>query len=107
MKAGAGLRSKLELVWFNLSLFCVLLLGLELAGQVVFYLVKGYPVYQSPNHPDGVLSWHHQLLERHPYLVGRLRGNVRAQRDGKTATTTANHTRWTGAPAEPGKAIRV
>lgn len=107
MKVDSGLRSKIALVYFNVSLFCVLLLGLELAGQVAFYCLKGYPVYRSAEHVQEELSWHQQLLERHPYLVGRLRGSVRAEREGKVASTTPNHTRWTGAASQPGRAIRV
>lgn len=107
MKGLSTARSTLAVVYFNVSLFCVLLLGLEAAGQVLFYLIKGYPVYASAEHPDGDLSWHRQLLEQHPYLVGRLRNGVRAEREGKVATTTDMHTRWTGAPADANGAVRV
>jgi len=107
VKGLSRVRSKLAVVYHNVALFCVLLVGLELGGQILFYLLKGYPVYASVDHPEGALSWHQQLLEQHPYLVGRLRSSVRAEQMGKVVTTTAIHTRWTGAPAETGNTIRI
>jgi len=94
------MRQKLELVYFNVALVCVLLVGLELGGQVVYYLLKGYPVFNTPLRTEGA------VLEPHPYLVGRLRGGIRVEHDGKVVTTTPIHTRWTGAPADS-NAIRV
>jgi lysophospholipase L1-like esterase len=100
-------RAKLAVLYANLSLFCVLLVGLEVGGQILFYLLKGYPVYATVDHPEGASVWHRQLLEQHPYLVGRLRSEVRAEQKGKVVTTTAIHTRWTGAPADQARTVRV
>ena len=94
------MRKTLQLIYFNVALLCVLLVGMELAGQVVFYLWKGYPVFRPrPASEEGV-------LELHPYLVGRPRQSVRVEDKGKVVTTTPFHTRWTGAPTNP-SAIRV
>jgi lysophospholipase L1-like esterase len=99
------LRRTLFLVYFNISLLCVLLAGLELTGQVVFYLWKGYPVYESDQH----LISHADVppFELHPFLVGRLRGGARFNQNGKTLTSTQHHTRWTGAPDSAAVRIAV
>jgi len=94
------MRKTLELIFFNVALICVLLVGMELLGQVGFYLWKGYPVFRASEHSAP------GLIERHPYLVGRLRESVRVTEKGKTVTSTPFHTRWTGAPNNPA-AIRV
>jgi lysophospholipase L1-like esterase len=94
------MRKALELIFFNVALVCVLLVGMELVGQVVFYLWKGYPVFRPrPAAEEGV-------LELHPYLVGRPRQGIRVEDKGKVVTTTSLHTRWTGAPTNP-SAVRV
>lgn len=48
-----------------------------------------------------------QMFERHPYLVGRLKGDVRLTESGKTATIGSDHTRWTGSASAEPNAIRV
>ena len=40
------MRKTLELIFFNVALICVLLVGMEVAGQIAFYLWKGYPVFR-------------------------------------------------------------
>jgi lysophospholipase L1-like esterase len=97
------MKRSLFLVYFNISLVCVLLVGLELAGQVVFYLWKGYPVYESNQHliSRAIVS----PFELHPFLVGRLRGGARFNENGKTLTSTPIHTRWTG--ASDSAAVRI
>ena len=90
------LRQKLLLIYFNISLICMLLVGLELAGQVTFYLWKGYPLYETDQHL--IVAADGQLIELHPFLVGRLGADRRATQGGHSVTSTANHTRWTGAP---------
>ncbi len=95
------MRNKLFLVYVNISLVCVLLLGLELAGQFAYYVWKGYPVYESDEHL--ITNTDERLTELHPFLVGRLASNRRATHDGRVVTTTELHTRWTGAgPADSG-----
>lgn len=94
------MRKTLELIYFNVALFCVLIVGLEVGGQLVFYLWKGYPVFRAPARAE------QGVIEHHPYLVGRPKASVRVADKGKVVTTTALHTRWTGAPDDP-RAIRV
>ena len=84
------MRQKLFLVYFNVSLVCVILVGVELVGQIVYVLVKGYPVYESDRH---LTSEHAQLFKIHPFLAARLRSNVSVREGEKVVTTTANHTR--------------
>jgi lysophospholipase L1-like esterase len=95
------MRQKLYLVYFNASLLCVLLVGLELAGQVAYYLWKGYPVYESDQHL--LAGADENLFEHHPFLAGRLVANRLVAHAGRVVTTTSSHTRWTGAgEAHPG-----
>src|SRR5215475_8257211 len=94
------MRKALVLIYHNVALLCVLLFFLEAAGQLAFYLLKGYPVFRTPAQED------QKVLEAHPYLVGRLKRNARVEDKGNIVTTTAIHTRWTGAPPDS-TAIRV
>ena len=94
------MRQTLKLIYFNVALLCVLLVGLELFGQIAFYVWKGYPVFRAPAVAN------QGVVELDPYLVGRPRSNVRVEANGKVVTTTPLHTRWTGAPANP-TAVRV
>ena len=94
------MRQTLKLIYFNVALLCVLLVGMELVGQIAFYFWKGYPVFRAP------VVANQGVVELDPYLVGRPRSNVRVEANGKVVTTTPLHTRWTGAPANP-SAVRV
>jgi lysophospholipase L1-like esterase len=94
------MRKTLELIYFNLALLCVLLVGMEVAGQVIFYVWKGYPVFRPPARAE------QGVVELHPYLVGRPRAGVHVADKGKVVTTTPLHTRWTGAPTNPA-AVRI
>ena len=96
MTVGRALR----LVYFNLAAFCVLLVGLEVTGQVVYFCWKGYPLAARSQH---LLSKAQENpFEVHPFLAGRLRKNLNLSEDGKSITTTEDHTRWTGASRNPG-----
>ena len=96
-------RQKLFLVYFNISLVCVLLVGMELLGQVAFLLRYGHPLFVQPDTTTGI------PFEPHPYLVGRLKGSIRIDNADKTmaVTSTPIHTRYTGAPADDHNAIRI
>jgi lysophospholipase L1-like esterase len=99
------MRQILRVTYFNIVLTCVVLVGMELAGQVLFLLLKGYPIYESDRH---LIPWSQDsLFELHPYLAGRPRGNVQVEWSGTVYTTTSLHTRWTGAPAGSTNSIRV
>jgi lysophospholipase L1-like esterase len=89
--------------FFNVALFCVLLVGMEVAGQVVFYLVNGYPLIESDRH----VGLYENVFEPHPFLVGRPRSNVSVTASGTTISITDLRTRATGAPADAGDRIRV
>jgi lysophospholipase L1-like esterase len=99
------MKSRLFLVYFNVSLLCVLLVGLELTGQVAYFLLKGYPVYQSDQHL--LAQGAEQPFEIHPFLVGRLRGGRRTTQGGNTLTATPGHTRWTGAASADSAKVRI
>ena len=99
------MRQKLYVVYFNIALICFLLVGMEVAGQVLFLAWKGYPLYESDRH---LISHENPpVFELHPYLVGRLRGNARFEHDGRVITTTPEHTRWTGADLTDTAAVRI
>jgi lysophospholipase L1-like esterase len=101
-RMGSGIRRALVVVYFNLALFCVILFAMELTGQVAFYLWKGYPVFQSDQHL--IVQAEGNLIELHPFLVGRLGANRRVVQRDHVITTTPFHTRWTGAPQpDPGQ----
>jgi lysophospholipase L1-like esterase len=99
------MKQKLWIIYLNLSFFCVLLVGLELAGQLAFLAWKGYPLYESGRHE--VAQAHAQLFELHPFLVARLKAGVNVRRGAEVVTTTPMHTRWTGAPSDASHAFRI
>jgi lysophospholipase L1-like esterase len=113
------MKDKLWLVYLNVSLICVLLVGMELVGQVSYFAFHGYPLFESAAHayrvesqifelrPTHAYRAENQIFELHPYLVGRLKKNVRIEQDNKTISTTDFHTRWTGAPTDDQNAIRI
>lgn len=80
----------------------MLLVCTELTGQVIYYVVNGYPLYESEKHRS-----ESRLFELHPYLVGRIKKNKKITKEGITITSTEKHTRWTGAPKNQDKLIRV
>ena len=54
------MRQTLKLIYFNVAFLCVLLVGMELGGQVLFYLWKGYPVSRQPPRAE------EHVIEQHP-----------------------------------------
>jgi lysophospholipase L1-like esterase len=95
----------LRLVYFNLSLFCFLVVGLEVTGQVVYFAWKGYPLAERSRH---LLSKSEENpFEVHPFLAGRLKNNLRLKEDGKSITTIEDHTRWTGASTKNTDSIKI
>jgi lysophospholipase L1-like esterase len=99
------LKKALRFVYSSVALTCVLLVSLELAGQLAFRLVKGFPLYEIDQHL--IASAAEQPIEEHPFLVGRLRAGVRVQDGHNVLSATANHTRWTGAHEGTPGAIRI
>ncbi|MBI3596655.1 MAG: hypothetical protein HY203_05830 [Nitrospirae bacterium] len=97
------MKEKLWVIYFNVSLACVLLMGTELFGQIFYFALKGYPVFES----DKYVKTNDQVFELHPYLVGRLKKNIRVEEKNKTITTTDIYTRWTGAPTDDRNSIRI
>jgi lysophospholipase L1-like esterase len=97
------MRDRLWLIYFNVSLLCVLLMGAELIGQISYFAVKGYPLFDSDRYENAT----HGLFELHPYLVGRPKKNVRVEENNKTISTTDIHTRWTNAPVEDRDLVRI
>lgn len=96
---------RLKLIYFNVSLFCALLVGLELAGQAAYFLLKGYPLHDRDRHLIAKLD--ENPFEVHPFTAGRLKSNLSVQQSGKLLRTTESHTRWTGANTNNDASIRV
>lgn len=100
-----AVRRALKLAYFNLSLFCVLLVGLEVTGQALYFFWFGYPLAERSRH---LLSQSDENpFEVHPFLAGRLRANITLKEEGKSITTTESHTRWTGADTTNTDSIKV
>lgn len=99
----------------NIALFCTLIVVMEISGQIFYYLTHGRFIYQIPaptyhfkaNDPD---EYHYQsMFELHPLLVVRPRKNVQIKNymNDNVITTTSRYTRWTGAPEDDSKLIKV
>ncbi len=98
------MKKALLLVYHNVALACAMLVALELAGQFAFRVIKGFPLYEIDQHSVASAP---QPIEEHPFLVGRLKAGVAMQYERKSLRVTANHTRWTGAPAAAPGSIRI
>jgi lysophospholipase L1-like esterase len=101
----SALRKAARVVYLNVATVCVLLAALELSGQVVYFVAKGYPLFERDRHV--LVEGSQNPFEVHPFLVARLKQNVKVSQDGKTVTTTSDHTRWTGAPVARANVINV
>lgn len=95
------MKKILKIIGVNFMVLSVLIIGVELLGQLV-YLVKNGTLL-----PLDSVSVHHKLFEIHPYLAGRPKSSVKVISNNKTITTTRNNTRWTGAEQDDQDLIRV
>lgn len=103
------------IVIVNIAVFCTLIVIAEIAGQTYYYITHGRFIFQntvSGYHfeDDGPLQYtYNSMFEPHPLLAVRPRKNVRIKNymNDKVITTTDRHTRWTGAPEDDTKSIKV
>lgn len=98
------MKQKLRIIFFNISVLCILVVGAELIGQVGYYIRYGYPVFTSDQHTAGAQR---QIFELHPYLAGQPKKNASMQKGNVTITTTGINTRWTGANPDNPNAIKI
>ena len=96
------MKKLFSLIFINLSVFCTLIVVLEMSGQILYYVTHDRFIFE-----DSPGIHHTQLFELHPYLAGRLRKSVIVEEEGKQITTTHFNTRWTGAPQDDSTRIRI
>ena len=92
-------------IFVNLLVVLILLIIIEGLSQAFFYKITGRILYKGENTNE--ISYHHKLYERHPFLGVISRKNVSITYKGKTITTTAIRTRWTGAPIDDSHLKRI
>jgi hypothetical protein len=85
----------------NFSVFCTLIVTIEILGQIFYYLKTGRFVFEDAP------GYYGHLFELHPYLAGRLKKNATVENNGKRISTTSYNTRWTGNPEDDSQLIRV
>jgi len=95
------MQNKFTLVCINICVFLFLLLGIECAGQLAYFLKNGHPLLVGEKFVND------ELFERHPFLGTRVKKNVVVHRKEGIITTTGIGTRWTGAPADDKGLIKV
>jgi hypothetical protein len=95
----------LKVLYFNVSLLWVLLIGLEVGGQVIYVLWKGYPLFERDRHL--IVERAENPFEIHPFLAVRPKPSVSVEDNGMKVTTTEASTRWTGAVAQSAVSIEV
>jgi lysophospholipase L1-like esterase len=103
------------IVIVNIAVFCTLIILTEIAGQIFYYITHGRFVFQNPApayqfETNGANQFqYYSMFEQHPLLAARPRKNVKIKNymNGKEITTTDRYTRWTGAPEDDSKLIRV
>lgn len=109
------MKKPLVYIIINFAVLSTLIVGMEVTGQILYYLTHGRFVYQIPapvynyraNDPN---YYHYQsLFEMHPLLVVRPKKNLQIKdyMSDKTITTTDRNTRWTGSPKDDGNLIKV
>lgn len=98
----------------NIGVFCILIVVIEISGQIIYYLRHGKFIYQTSIYDNDNISYYAHIFERHPNLGVRLKKNIRVEhamgehaKDYKTITTTNRYTRWTGSTENDNKKIRV
>ena len=109
------MKRLLLIVIVNIAVFCTLIVLAEVAGQTYYYVTHGRFIFQnhvSAYHfdvDDPPQYTYNSMFELHPLLAVRPRKNVRIKNymDDKVITTTDRYTRWTGAPEDDSKLIRV
>lgn len=109
------MRKFFIIIGINFAVFCTLIVGLELIGQVLYYAKNGRFVFQTPEPGYKVRAndpnyYHYQsLFESHPLLVVRPVKNMQVTdyMSDKKITTTDIHTRWTGSPEDNGQLIKI
>lgn len=100
------MKSIIKLLAINLAVLSAMFFTVEVAGQILFYLLKGHTIYSDL--PYGEDDKHHQdLFEYHPYQVGRMQKNVVVEFNGITMSSTDYHTRTTGSPENDDDCIRI
>lgn len=98
------MKKKLFLLLASFVFFCSIIVVIEVFTQIAHYITFGYFVF---NEDSNTGSYDSQLFEMHPFLVRRLRKDVTVKHKGKTIKTTNYHTRWTGAPEDDSKLVRI
>jgi lysophospholipase L1-like esterase len=98
------MKKVLRTVVINYVILCALLVGVELACQLLYFARYGHVLFWDFVTIHAVQS---KVFEVHPYLVGRPRASVSVRSKNKTITITKDHTRWTGSQQEDGRLIRV
>ena len=95
-----------QTILINFAVLCTLISGLEIGFQLVYYLKQGHFVFEYCGSRHGTAS--EKIFERHPYLVGRPRNNIEIKdKSHITVKTSSRHTRWTGAPDNDSRLIRI
>jgi len=99
------MKQGLKLLAINYAVLCALLVSVELAGQLVYFVKTGQVLFlEQPRRDAGDTG---NLFELHPFLAARPRLGASRQQGGVTITTTAMGTRVTGAPPDDGKLVRI
>ncbi len=103
MGQSGRVRKVLLIIIVNIAVICTLMVVIEVGGQLAYYLRHGKFVYQLVGYEYG------QVFEPHPFLVARPKKDtvVNDYQSNKTITITDRNTRWTGAPEDDSKLIRV
>lgn len=88
-----------KIITINLLVVAVILLLFEVAGQAFYHHKKHEWLFMN--------LFSENLFEPHPWLVGRLKSDTSETKGDVTITSTPDHLRWTGAPADTSKAFRI
>ncbi len=95
------MKKFLVLVGVNFMVFCTIVLSVELAAQVLYFVRNGRLLLFDH------APMHSRLFEIHPYLAGRPRASVMVEQHGKKIAITPLHTRWTGGDIQDRKCIKI
>lgn len=94
------MKRVVKIVAMNLMVLCTLVVSMEAACQIVYFIRHGKSLFAATTARSPV-------FEVHPYLVGRPDSCVSVEQNGMIISTTQNHTRWTGASPGDHDLVRV
>ncbi len=103
--AESKIKEFLQIAWVNVKILFVMLLFIEVLGQVIFLFKHGETRLTSTPVADHPMR--KEVYEKHPFLVGRLRAGKSFNQGKGVFSSTPMGLRWTGGDEQDTSLIRI